>query len=81
MPRDDDTPICGTSKRICYDEAEDDLLHQHYTAGISANDISQNECNCLPACTSIRYDGEVSQASFDWKRLAAAFNNTYEDPG
>lgn len=32
------------------------------------------ECKCLPACTSIEYEAETSQADFDWRALYKAFN-------
>lgn len=82
MPRDDETPICGTSKIPCYDQAEDDLLQEQYVDGITANDkLSLNECNCLPSCTSIRYEAEITQAPYDYIRASNAFRNTDELPG
>lgn len=81
MPRSVDTPICGSAKITCYDQAEDDLLHEQYINGIDANKGSPNECNCLPACTSIKYDAEISQAPYDWKNLFKAFNTSDENPG
>lgn len=33
-----------------------------------------SKCKCLPACTSIEYEAETSQADFDWKALYQAFN-------
>lgn len=82
MPRDDDTPICGSSKIACYNAAEDDLLHEQYMLGIAGNsDDNQHECNCLPSCTSIRYDAETSQAPFDWDRLKKAYNITDKHHG
>ncbi|KAG4070463.1 hypothetical protein HA402_005695 [Bradysia odoriphaga] len=81
MPRDDDTPICGSSKIACYDAAEDDLLYEQYMLGIAVNRDSQHECNCLPSCTSIRYDAEISQATFDWERLKYAYKSTDEQHG
>lgn len=80
MPRDDNTPICGSSKISCYDDAEDELIQAQYVHGIAGKKYSENECDCLPSCTSIRYDAEISQAPFDWDRLKAAFNTT-EQPG
>lgn len=34
-----------------------------------------NICNCLPACTSITYDAEISQAKFDAENLFKAYGN------
>lgn len=30
-------------------------------------------CRCLPACTSIDYEAETSQADYDWKAIYRAF--------
>lgn len=81
MPRDDATPICGSLKIACYDAAEDDLIYAQYMLGIDVNRVTQDECNCLPSCTSIRYDAETSQAPFDWNRLKDAFQSTDEHHG
>lgn len=36
-------------------------------------DEMASSCKCLPACTSINYDTEISQADFNWQRLLTAF--------
>ena len=28
----------------------------------------ENTCDCLPACTSLQYDAEVSQVDFNWRK-------------
>lgn len=33
-----------------------------------------NHCNCLPSCTSIAYESEVSQAAYDWKSSINSVN-------
>lgn len=35
----------------------------------------REECNCLPACTSIVYDGDIDRAQLDWNAVL----NTYND--
>lgn len=52
---DKDTLVCGSDKVLCYGEAQDTVLE---------GDFSKN-CHCLPACTSLNYDAEISQAKFD----------------
>ena len=37
------------------------------------------ECKCLPACTSIEYEAETSQADYDWKALFGAYNLPIEE--
>lgn len=33
-----------------------------------------NHCNCLPSCTSISYESEVSQAEYHWKSTLSSIN-------
>lgn len=33
-----------------------------------ANEVA-SRCRCLPACTSIEYEAETSQADYDWKAV------------
>lgn len=62
------TPICGAHKIACYNEAEDELLKKFFTDGLDKNRIpDKKECNCLPSCTAIAYDAEISQANLDAK--------------
>jgi amiloride-sensitive sodium channel len=57
MPRQSDTPMCSLSAASCYLSTEYDLLQNNLESG--------DECNCLPDCTSIQYNSEVSSAKFD----------------
>lgn len=85
MPRDQDTPVCGAMSIDCYNQAEDQLLLQEITQGLEEtqqNIRGKTDCNCLPACTSITYDAETSQADFDWENLFLAYNNPLDEfPG
>ena len=36
------------------------------------NKTEIDSCNCLPACTSIQYEAELSQNSFEWEKFAMA---------
>uniref|UniRef100_A0A182QS19 Pickpocket n=1 Tax=Anopheles farauti TaxID=69004 RepID=A0A182QS19_9DIPT len=76
MPRDDQTDVCGASKIDCYNDAEDDLLEEDVKYIVDKSRDFRAKCNCLPACTSVQYDAEISQADFDWKSLFAAFRQT-----
>lgn len=87
MPRDTSTPVCGAKSVTCYNEAEDAHLWQEFYDGLSRKESSYShggstECNCLPSCTSIAYDAEMSQADFDWENLFLAYNNPIDEfPG
>lgn len=50
------------------DEAEDELSRREFTQGIETsgeNYRGPTSCNCLPSCTSIAYEAEISQADYD----------------
>jgi len=76
MPRAEGIPICGASKIECYNNAEDMLLGKQFSEGLHDSVVEnvhgETQCNCLPACTSINYDAEISQADFDWDNLRHA---------
>lgn len=37
------------------------------------------QCDCLPACTSITYDAETSQADFNWQKLFIAYKANFSE--
>lgn len=74
------TPICGASKIFCYHKAEDDLLSHNIRDHLSGSTSDDSpDCNCLPVCTSIKYDTEVSQSDFDFKSLFEAYESPMDD--
>jgi len=76
MPRAEGIPICGVAKIECYNNAEDML--EDFVVEIE-NVRRHAQCNCLPACTSINYDAEISQGDFQWKNLYRAFGADLND--
>lgn len=81
MPRTQGTPVCGAQSIQCYNDAEDELMREEMKEG-KQNIRGYMDCNCLPACTSITYDAETSQADFDWKNLFLAYQNPLDEfPG
>lgn len=85
MPRNKDTPVCGQASYECVNNAEDTLLTNEIKEGLASSTDSRRgvtECNCLPACTSITYDAEISQARFNWEDLFKAYKNPIDEfPG
>lgn len=74
-------PICGARKIKCYNEAEDELLRNDFIDGVEKPKTPKG-CNCLPACTSVTYDAEISQAKFDWISLFNAYKSPLSEfPG
>ncbi|XP_031621761.1 pickpocket protein 28-like [Contarinia nasturtii] len=53
MPRDENTKICGGAKMKCLNDAR-----KIFWATISGK-IVRDKCNCLPACTVIKYNAEL----------------------
>ncbi|XP_073819616.1 pickpocket protein 28-like [Musca autumnalis] len=72
MPRTRDMPVCRENDISCYDEAEEKLMLQQFTENI-------DNCNCLPACTSLDYNVEISQSHFDVERTLNAMNKGVDD--
>lgn len=77
MPRDNNTPICGTSKIKCYNAAEDKLTKKNYAEGLQNIEDVSSGCGCLPACTTITYNAQISQSKFDFENVLKAFK---QDP-
>lgn len=75
MPREATTRICNQSEIACYQAAEDGLLENELFQRL-ASGIGKTVCNCLPSCTSIEYDAEISQADYDYVKV---FNSHGED--
>lgn len=86
MPRDNKTRICDQSEVACYDSAEDNLmmaeLSQSLESGSGVNKLGKTACNCLPSCTSINYDAEISQADYEFTKVFNAYGaDLNEFPG
>lgn len=63
-------------------KAEDELLQKEIDEGLNSTTDSrrgETKCNCLPLCTSITYDAEISQATFNWQDLFRAFKNPLDE--
>lgn len=86
MPRDNFTRICTQSEISCYDNAEDSLmlseLSESLASGSGVNKLGKTKCNCLPSCTSINYDAELSQADFEFVKVFNSYGaDLNEFPG
>lgn len=86
MPRDNQTKICNQSQVGCYEEAEDGLMASELTqsleSGSGMNKLGKTVCNCLPSCTSINYDAEISQADYEYVKVFNSYGaDLNEFPG
>lgn len=55
----------------CYNEAANELQKQEFAHGLAGRSVEMG-CNCLPDCTSITYDAEMTQTRFSWKEIYKA---------
>uniref|UniRef100_T1GZT5 Uncharacterized protein n=1 Tax=Megaselia scalaris TaxID=36166 RepID=T1GZT5_MEGSC len=81
MPRTEDMKVCNETSIKCYDEAEDELLKVEFSEGLidsSFNHRGRTKCHCLPACTSLSYNTEISQADFDLINFVKSSESLYE---
>lgn len=66
-------PICGPDKKKCWRTVEFIMISHEFDPNTklpnSANDIAK--CNCLPTCTTITYDTEISQSAINWNEYVA----------
>ncbi|TDG51035.1 hypothetical protein AWZ03_002690 [Drosophila navojoa] len=80
MPKPLDVPVCGLEKIACYTKAQDELyaLLQNQTVHQSVDPNTKVMCNCMPACTSLEYNFEISRAFYNLEKTLAAFREVYE---
>lgn len=72
--------VCGAGSMSCCYEAEDELTLREFKQGIETaveNVRGVTTCNCLPACTSIAYEAEISQTDYEYN---AAVNGRNINP-
>ncbi|KRG07930.1 uncharacterized protein Dmoj_GI25715, partial [Drosophila mojavensis] len=80
MPKPLDVPVCGLEKIDCYTKAQDELyaLLQNQTVHQSVDPNTKVMCNCMPACTSLEYNFEISRAFYNLEKTLVAFREVYE---
>ncbi|XP_058464040.1 pickpocket protein 28-like [Malaya genurostris] len=73
MPRNDSVTVCETNEIRCVWLAKS-LLYDMGMTGNRAEEIKfRAKCDCLPACTAVQYDEEITQTQFDWSNWARTF--------
>lgn len=58
---------------LCLDS--DELRMEAVMLNIRKTQTLGNTCNCLPACISLQYDAETSQAHFNWIKMLEAIQH------
>ncbi|XP_077285519.1 pickpocket protein 28-like [Arctopsyche grandis] len=91
MPREKDMTVCTTDRLDCIKFANEDMekLEIRYMMAQKSGNLKKSkkmenilsQCNCMPACTSISYDVEVSQTDFNMDNMfsMAGYNKSLTD--
>ncbi|XP_011181517.2 pickpocket protein 28 [Zeugodacus cucurbitae] len=82
MPKPQDVPVCGVENIACYDTAQSELsiLIQNQTMQATMDPNAKIICDCMPACTSLDYNVEISSARYELNKTLQAFREVYEHP-
>ena len=69
MPRAEGTLICSKDQVQCYRKAKVQFIEKEFFQSFKSvmNATLNNKCNCLPSCTLINYDYDISQQDFKEK--------------
>ncbi|XP_026725648.1 pickpocket protein 28-like isoform X2 [Trichoplusia ni] len=84
MPYGPNMEVCNAGSRECIKAAQMELVTISIQSGLdghASNDTDNlgealkvsSKCQCLPACTSIEYEAETSQADYDWAAIFRAY--------
>lgn len=71
--------MCNARNVHCFNKAEDELTLREFDQGIASsgeNFRGKTTCNCLPSCTSIAYEAEISQADYEYVHSGKRGNST-----
>lgn len=74
-------------KTYCYEQVKTALFGRDFIDDLTNDTVKKyrQECNCLPACTSIKYEAAIDRTKFDYEELLDAVativdkNLTYEN--
>ncbi|KAB0798149.1 hypothetical protein PPYR_09142 [Photinus pyralis] len=81
MPYEDDTKFCGPAKMDCVDYAHVHFMEEEIRMEIDKDsEDDTNYCGCLPPCTSLEFDAEVSQTDWNWRKTHSLRNENAKPP-
>uniref|UniRef100_A0A1I8Q8M8 Pickpocket protein 28-like n=1 Tax=Stomoxys calcitrans TaxID=35570 RepID=A0A1I8Q8M8_STOCA len=78
MPRTENMTICAEDKIECYMKAHKKFYVKQFKDGSTQDEeaADDDDCNCLPACTSLDFETEISEGYFDLVSTLEAYNST-----
>ncbi|XP_021708162.1 pickpocket protein 28 [Aedes aegypti] len=68
MPRSPGTRVCQTSEIACVLMAENRMLRQSAKRRLKKLVTYGSACDCIPGCSSIHYDTEITQSQCDFRK-------------
>lgn len=79
-PEPQDVPVCVVDDINCYDTAQSELsiLIQNQTMQATIDPNMKIICDCMPACTSLDYNVEISSARYELNKTLQAYREVYE---
>lgn len=79
MPRLSGDKVCDVSQTKCYEDAKKDLSIENMKESLRTSETYEDRghiaCDCLPACSSLQYEGEISHD--DIRYFGKYKNNEY----
>ncbi|XP_044759463.1 pickpocket protein 28-like [Coccinella septempunctata] len=73
MPRDNSTKDCSLRRRFCIERARlsynADILKERLETGYGKKDNATTKCNCLPLCSDISYNAELSSGEWNFNHI------------
>ncbi|XP_058826840.1 pickpocket protein 28-like [Topomyia yanbarensis] len=68
MPRSNGTRMCSTWEMKCVLGAQPKLLKKYAQQRLKNLGNFAVPCNCIPSCTALLYDAEITQSTYDFQR-------------
>ncbi|XP_057659311.1 pickpocket protein 28-like [Diorhabda carinulata] len=65
MPREANTPICGNGNSMCMKQVKNNLDWNNLQHSIDNNRGLYDECECLPMCSMLDYETEITEIDYD----------------
>ncbi|XP_041982502.1 uncharacterized protein LOC121735666 [Aricia agestis] len=82
MPHGPEIPVCSRKSDIdCMEKAQSEIIDFDSFTSWEEDHFEDRrqigKCQCLPACTSLKYEAETSQSDFDIKKIVKILEDNY----
>lgn len=79
MLRDAETRVCNRSQINCMNQAEKQIDKEEFLKSFDSRSKVATQCDCLPLCTSIAYDHELAESSYENGKYFKAVGSNSKD--